>query len=120
MNEAASGDAWCHANGKVASIFRSLVPNPRSAFVTALGTVSWAEWLSSVEQHARNYASLRRSRVGMLMRASEKSYAFLMALSLLECDVFLLDERAAREEIEEIALSNHFALTTVDPLGTNQ
>ena len=115
MSEAASGDAWCRADGNVAAIFRSLVPNPRTAFVTASQTVSWADWLGSVEHLARNYASLRRSRVGVLMRASEKSYALLLALSLLECDVFLLDERAAREEIEEIALSNHFA-QTIDPL----
>ena len=38
-----------------------------------------------------------------------------MGLSLLECDVLLLDERATAEEIEEIALSNHFA-QTIDPL----
>jgi acyl-CoA synthetase (AMP-forming)/AMP-acid ligase II len=86
------------------------------AFVTAGHSVSWADWIGSVERLARNYSCLRRSRVGLLMRASEKSYALLLGLALLECDVFLLDERANREEIEETALSNHFA-QTIDPLG---
>jgi acyl-CoA synthetase (AMP-forming)/AMP-acid ligase II len=116
MSVTASEDAACRDIGDVAAIFRSLVPNPRSAFVTAAGTMSWADWLGSVEQLARNYASLRRLRVGMLMRASEKSYALLLALSLLECDVFLLDERATREEIEKLASSNCFA-HTIDPLA---
>jgi acyl-CoA synthetase (AMP-forming)/AMP-acid ligase II len=116
MSGVVSEDAACRADGSVAAIFRSLVPSSRTAFVTTSHTVSWADWIGSVEHLARNYASLRRSRVGVLMRASEKSYALLLGLSLLECDVFLLDERATHAEIEEIALSNHFALT-IDPLG---
>jgi acyl-CoA synthetase (AMP-forming)/AMP-acid ligase II len=116
MSEAASDEDWCHADGKVATIFRSLVPDSRAAFVTASQVVSWADWLGSVTQVAKRYSSLRRSRVGLLMRASEESYALLIGLSLLECDVFLLDERVANEEIEEIAQSSHFALT-IDPLA---
>ena len=118
MSEAASGDARRHTDGKVEAIFRSLARDSRTAFVTAGHTVSWADWLGSVEQLAKNYAAMRRSRVGVLMRASEKSYALLVGLSLLECDVFLLDERATSEEIEEIALSNHLA-QTIDPLDTD-
>ena len=53
MSEAASGDAGCQADGNIAAIFRSLVPSPRAAFVTASRTVSWADWLGSVEQFAR-------------------------------------------------------------------
>jgi len=48
------------------------------------------------------------------MSPSEKPFGFLLALSLLDCDVFLLDGRATCEETAEIARSHHLA-ATIDP-----
>ncbi len=42
------------------------------------------------------------------MRPSEQTYAFLVALSLLDCDVYLLDGSATSQEIDEIGESNRF------------
>jgi acyl-CoA synthetase (AMP-forming)/AMP-acid ligase II len=116
MRGNAAGEPSCREDGNAVAIYRSLAPNLHPAFVTVNRSVTWSQWLESVDQLEGTYSSLRRSRVGLLMRASEKSYALLMSLSLLECDVFLLDEWAAPEDLKQTAQANHFALT-IDPLA---
>jgi acyl-CoA synthetase (AMP-forming)/AMP-acid ligase II len=114
MSAPASPEPHRRKYSNVAAIFQSLVPHQRTAFVAVNRTVSWADWLRSVDQLAEACSPLSRSRIGLLMRPSDRSYAFLVALSLVDCEVFLLDGRATSQEIEEIAKSHQFD-RVIDP-----
>jgi acyl-CoA synthetase (AMP-forming)/AMP-acid ligase II len=114
MSAPASPEPHRRKYSNVATVFQSLVPHNRAAFVTVNRTVSWADWLRSVDHLAHACAPLRRSRIGLLMRPSDRSYAFLVALSLVDCEVFLLDGRATSQEIDEIAKSSQFD-RVIDP-----
>jgi len=114
MSGLAYPDAGRRAGTIVTAILHSLERHDRASFITTDRTVSWADWLESVETLAERYRALRRARVGLLMRPTEKSYGLLLALSLLDCEVFVLDGRASGEETEEIARCYHLA-ATIDP-----
>ena len=99
MSEAASGDARRHPDGKVEAIFRSLARDSRTAFVTAGHTVSWADWIGSVEQLAKNYASMRRSRVGGPDRGPRKNrtrFSWVSPCSSVTCSCWTNGRRARR------------------------
>jgi acyl-CoA synthetase (AMP-forming)/AMP-acid ligase II len=109
----------------VAAIFVSLLPHDRAAFISNDRTVSWAEWVRSVEHLAKRLGSLRRARVGLSMRPSERSYGLLLALALVDCDLFLLDERASPQEVDEITKSSCLDATfdparEVEPIPTGR
>jgi hypothetical protein len=80
MSGPAPPDADCRPEATVATIFPRLEQNDRAAFVTAGRTVSWADWLGWVEHLGDVSSALRRARVALRMRPSEKSYGFLLAL----------------------------------------
>jgi acyl-coenzyme A synthetase/AMP-(fatty) acid ligase len=100
----------------VAAIFHSLERTERAAFVTPSRSVSWAEWIGSVEQMVERHIRLRGARTGLCLRPSEKSYALLIALSWLNCDVFLHDAGMSNAAIQEFA-EQYRLDATIDPSG---
>jgi acyl-CoA synthetase (AMP-forming)/AMP-acid ligase II len=98
----------------VGSIFGALAPDGGAALISGERTISWAEWVQSVEHLAAKYSALARARVGLPMVASDQTYAILVALALAGCDLFLLDERASREEVEQIARDSRLD-ATIEP-----
>ena len=100
--------------GTVAAIFHSLERSERLGFVTRSQSVTWVEWIASVEQLAQQYSQLRRGRTGLVLRPSPKSYALLVALSWLDCDVFLLDAGISGPAIKEFA-EQYRLDATIDP-----
>jgi acyl-CoA synthetase (AMP-forming)/AMP-acid ligase II len=114
MNPPAFSEPHRREQSDVATVFRSLASGSDPAFITAHGSVSWAEWLESVEDRVRDCSALRRTRVGLRMQPSEKAYACLLALWLLDADLFLLDSQATDEELAEITAS-HRLIQTIDP-----
>jgi hypothetical protein len=100
----------------VAAIFHSIERAERAAFVTPSRSVSWAEWIGSVEQMVERSDRLRGARTGLCLRPSEKSYALLMALSRLNCDVFLHDAGMSSAALQEFA-EQYRLDATIDPSG---
>ena len=99
----------------VTDVLESLGRTEEVAFVTHNRAVTWRDWLELVDRLGRNYHSLRRASVGLLMRPSETSYALLVALSRLDCDLFLLDGAMNDEEMRCLAESQGLE-TVIDPL----
>ena len=78
-------------------------------------SVSWAEWLRSVDHLVQAYAPFRRSRIGLLMRPCEQSLCVSRRpsrCSIARC--FCWTDAATAEEIEEIARSHRFD-RVIDP-----
>jgi acyl-coenzyme A synthetase/AMP-(fatty) acid ligase len=98
----------------VADLLDSLSRTHGVAFVTQDHSVTWDAWLNSVDRLVENYEFLRRARAGLLLRPSEKSYASLVALWRLDCDLFILDGGMSAEEIRALAES-HRLDTVIDP-----
>ncbi len=98
----------------VAAIIHSLQRTLRAAFITKSSEASWYEWLDAIEDMVERNKSLAHARVGLVLRPTEKAYALLLALSLLECDVFLLGAGMSDEEIEEMAASQGWD-AVIDP-----
>ncbi len=74
------------------------------------------DWPGIVESLVERFEPFRGARTGLLFRSSEISYALLSAPSLLEWDLFLIDERTSHNEIEELA-TLHKRDALIDPCG---
>jgi acyl-coenzyme A synthetase/AMP-(fatty) acid ligase len=98
----------------VAAVFHSLERVERTAFVTPSHSVTWVEWMTSVEQLVERYNYLRRGRIGLCLRPSGKAYALLIAFSWLDCDVFLHDAGMSRPAVQEFA-ERYRLDATIDP-----
>ena len=106
--------AACPASEIVAALFHSLERALRLAFVTPSSSVTWADWTATVEELVERYHRLRRARIGLCLRPSGKSYALLIALSRLDCDVFLHDAGMSSPAIHDFA--DQYQLdATIDP-----
>ena len=97
-------------------MFESFERTQRPAFFTQRRTISWMDWLGIVESSVERFEPLRGARTGLLFRSSEISYALLSAPSLLEWDLFVIDERTSHNEIEELA-TLHKLDALIDPCG---
>ncbi len=100
----------------ITEIFDSLKRTERIAFLTPATTFTWAEWIGLIGQLLERYSPLRQARIGLLLRPSGEAYASLIALSCLECDVFLLDPGMSGPAQEQIAVQYHLD-ATIDPSG---
>jgi acyl-coenzyme A synthetase/AMP-(fatty) acid ligase len=92
----------CPTTEIVATILHSLARSDRAAIVTPSHSVTWAEWIASVEQLVERYHRLRGAQIGLCLRPSGKSYALLLALSWLDCDLFLHDAGMSKPAIAEL------------------
>jgi acyl-CoA synthetase (AMP-forming)/AMP-acid ligase II len=86
----------------ISEVIASLARADRAAFIAPRQTVSWLDWIESVKECAIHFESLRRARVGILLSAGGSFYANLLALALLECDVFVLDAAITPDSLDEI------------------
>ena len=103
----------------VSTIFEKLERSSRPAFHTTARTITWDDWIGTVESLVKQFERMRGARVGLLFRSSEVSYALLVSLSLLDADLFLFDDRTSQAEIEERA-AVHRLDSIIDPCGEGE
>ena len=108
-----------HTSRFVSSIFESLELTHTPAFFTEARTVTWFDWIGTVGRLVEQFEPLRGARTGILFRSSEMSYALFLALSLLEGDVFLIDERTSKQEIDQLT-ELHELGAMIDPCGKGE
>jgi acyl-coenzyme A synthetase/AMP-(fatty) acid ligase len=108
-----------HTSRLVSAIYESIGRTRQPAFFTPTRTVSWMDWLGIVEGLVERFEPLRGARTGILFRSSEISYALLLALSMLEGDVFVIDQEMSGPEIEELAALNDLD-AMIDPRGEGE
>ena len=100
MNRAAFAEARSGTGPSLSAVVQSLESASGAAFVTPHRTTDWTQWLNLVRQLTRLYSAERGRRVGLRMKPSERAYAWLVALGLLECDVFLVDGQTTSTELD--------------------
>ncbi len=77
--------------------------SPQPAFVTSTGTESWLTWLERVEGMVGDFQSLSGARIATCLRSTPESYASFLALVILDCDVYLLDDTTTPDVFRELA-----------------
>jgi acyl-CoA synthetase (AMP-forming)/AMP-acid ligase II len=114
MNSQAAKESGGIGGRGVVEILAGLADCDQFAFLTVRQSVRWNHWHASVVGLSRKMKSLRGFRAGLRFRASPSSYAWLCALSSLDCHVFLFDRVFGSEVIEAIS-RQHSLAAVVDP-----
>src|SRR5271165_5912651 len=80
-------------------MFEEPLPRGRAAVITPCETTSWSKLKDQADTIAHTCGRLAKRRIGLSFQAAAVSYAALVALDDLSCDVFLMDAELPREDM---------------------